>query len=1002
MASPPESTERLVRTWMASERDEEVAETISEISSGSTSLLNIVKALGEYLTSEEDKLRTKGVEFLSAVLSRCPADKINRQAAKVLTAFYCSKLEDFQNGLVSLTKFPSSTSEDTPGILDAIFMHVKMGGLVVSDRFHVFTIIDTLMARHRQAIQNMNDDFIGRYVALVNNEKDPQNLMLAFAIDRVILIEFDIANFVEPLFNITFCYFPISFRPHPDDPYGITTDDLRQMLRGCLNATPSFGPLAIPVFLEKLIAGSPMTKRDTLESMSLCFPVYGPALARSSARKLWNTLKLEIFQPMNSTIEELALKTMQDLVKTIYADQSTESADSDIVGLARDACEECIHILREPEKSQAKPAIKILCAFMSTTPSVSQYIVTQTAPHLIKLYTHPDNVAARPSVLLLLSDLIAAARDSMIVSSALKVPAARDPAFACLLGLVSTEKLLSNEELAFIVHNVDEILSEDSEEAEDASAPALQLLVTISQKASHLIKEQTLPLLFGMLPDDAPAREAVSERARVWRILSSLNTLCRQPELFETMVIRLTTKLDLLCLPSSVSKAASLDNQNREPRAAYAHSILTTLYQTLLGKVDEAHTDVAKYVESLLPRLFNLFIYSALVSNEENELIATDSRLITVAGQIIATVVQNVAAQRQDSYIKAVFSAYIEGDIKQISEGQHKIPTTSTFLPFTRDLVILLASAVIPLHKEIRIPVSDLNVLLSNLSAWSLVDNSTDLQRESAWKMISSILNKRSADTSTFIENMLQDFWPRYIADRALASENRNIAIKFWVWISKALLVCNHTQASQFTEVLFSVFDDEDIKWNAAKTFGDIVRTDVVLTKQNYAVIKMLYAQRFVGRILPRLIAGAKDPSEPEKQVSYLVALTSLISSIPKVLYVHEMSALIPLLVRGLDLPDHNIRGQVIDTFLTVADLDSADIVSDHVLSLITTMLKNSSVENMPSVKVRISALKYLGVLPSIVRYDILHPHKAGVIKQLAVSLDDPKRAVRKEAVEAR
>ncbi|KAJ3780088.1 Dos2-interacting transcription regulator of RNA-Pol-II-domain-containing protein [Lentinula aff. detonsa] len=314
------------------------------------SLLNVVKVLpvGEYLTSGEESLRTKGVEFLSAVLGRCPPEKMNRQAgmkyinlykdiaqrgiARVLTSFYCSKLEDSETvvpalkGLASLTKLPSSTSEDVPSILDAIFTHVKMKGLVQSVRFLVFTIIDTLMARHRQAMKDMNDEFIGRYIALVDGEKDPRNLLVAFAIDRVILIEFDIANFVEVCyaqlfpslyFNITFCYFPITFRPPPNDPYGITTDDLRQALRKCLNATPDFGPLAIPVFLEKLTAGSPTTKRDTLESMSMCFPVYGSALARSHARKIWNSLKLEIFQLIDSITEEFALRTTQDLVKTM-------------------------------------------------------------------------------------------------------------------------------------------------------------------------------------------------------------------------------------------------------------------------------------------------------------------------------------------------------------------------------------------------------------------------------------------------------------------------------------------------------------------------------------------------------------------------------------------------------------------------------------------------------------------------------------------------------------
>ena len=50
----------------------------------------------------------------------------------------------------------------------------------------------------------------------------------------------------------------------------------------------------------------------------------------------------------------------------------------------------------------------------------------------------------------------------------------------------------------------------------------------------------------------------------------------------------------------------------------------------------------------------------------------------------------------------------------------------------------------------------------------------------------------------------------------------------------------------------------------------------------------------------------------------------------------------------------------------------------------------------------RIGALKYLAVLPKIVRYDVLHPQKAMVLRELAKALDDPKRAVRKEAVDAR
>jgi DNA repair/transcription protein MET18/MMS19 len=43
----------------------------------------------------------------------------------------------------------------------------------------------------------MGDDFLRGYIELAEGEKDPRNLMLAFSIARVILIEFDFSNFVD-------------------------------------------------------------------------------------------------------------------------------------------------------------------------------------------------------------------------------------------------------------------------------------------------------------------------------------------------------------------------------------------------------------------------------------------------------------------------------------------------------------------------------------------------------------------------------------------------------------------------------------------------------------------------------------------------------------------------------------------------------------------------------------------------------------------------------------
>lgn len=233
----------------------------------------------------------------------------------------------------------------------------------------------------------------------------------------------------------------------------------------------------------------------------------------SSARKLWSSLKLEIFQPTDPETEEEALKATQVLIKTIYSDKVT---DTDIDGLAKDACEECIQILKEPEKSQAKPAIKVLCAFMSTTcqygldsiiglgltiawiASVSRYTLSHAVPHLTKLFADPDELPNKGPVLSLLSSLIAAARDSTVKAAnadeifllpfkdevlgvlitGLKAQSSLRPAIEALSGLVTTPGLLDDQEIGFVVQKVTEVISSQQDDPLGARCSSCRLFLS--------------------------------------------------------------------------------------------------------------------------------------------------------------------------------------------------------------------------------------------------------------------------------------------------------------------------------------------------------------------------------------------------------------------------------------------------------------------------------------------------------------------------------------------
>lgn len=43
----------------------------------------------------------------------------------------------------------------------------------------------------------MGEEFLAGYINLAEGEKDPRNLLVAFAIARVLLIEFDVSHHIE-------------------------------------------------------------------------------------------------------------------------------------------------------------------------------------------------------------------------------------------------------------------------------------------------------------------------------------------------------------------------------------------------------------------------------------------------------------------------------------------------------------------------------------------------------------------------------------------------------------------------------------------------------------------------------------------------------------------------------------------------------------------------------------------------------------------------------------
>jgi DNA repair/transcription protein MET18/MMS19 len=77
------------------------------------------------------------------------------------------------------------------------------------------------------------------FVQAMDGEKDPRNLLLCFKlVPAIVQTVPEYIQFEEDLFDITSCYFPITFTERADDPFAVKKSDLVRSLRGTMIASP--------------------------------------------------------------------------------------------------------------------------------------------------------------------------------------------------------------------------------------------------------------------------------------------------------------------------------------------------------------------------------------------------------------------------------------------------------------------------------------------------------------------------------------------------------------------------------------------------------------------------------------------------------------------------------------------------------------------------------------------------------------------------------------------
>ncbi|XP_047281579.1 MMS19 nucleotide excision repair protein homolog isoform X9 [Homo sapiens] len=282
-AAPMGALWGLVHDFVVGQQEGPADQVAADVKSGNYTVLQVVEALGSSLENPEPRTRARAIQLLSQVLLHCHTLLLEKEVVHLIL-FYENRLKDHHlvipsvlQGLKALSLCVALPPGLAVSVLKAIFQEVHVQSLPQVDRHTVYNIITNFMR---------------------TREEGP---------------------FVEELFEVTSCYFPIDFTPPPNDPHGIQREDLILSLRAVLASTPRFAEFLLPLLIEKVDSEVLSAKLDSLQTLNACCAVYGQKELKDFLPSLWASIRRESSQ--RRTILEMLLGFLKLQQKWSYEDK---------------------------------------------------------------------------------------------------------------------------------------------------------------------------------------------------------------------------------------------------------------------------------------------------------------------------------------------------------------------------------------------------------------------------------------------------------------------------------------------------------------------------------------------------------------------------------------------------------------------------------------------------------------------------------------------------------
>ncbi|XP_020033309.2 MMS19 nucleotide excision repair protein homolog isoform X1 [Castor canadensis] len=1001
----------LVQDFVIGQQESPADQVAADVKSGSYTVLQVVEALGSSLENPEPRTRARGIQLLSQVLLQCHPLLLEKEVVHLIL-FYENRLKDHHlvipsvlQGLRALSLCVALPPGLAVSVLKAIFQEVHVQSLPQVDRHIVYSIITNFMQTREEELKGLGADFTFGFIQVMDGEKDPRNLLVAFRIvHELISREYSLGPFVEELFEVTSCYFPIDFTPPPNDSHGIQRDDLILSLRAVMASTPQFAEFLLPLLIEKVDSEIMSAKLDSLQTLNACCAVYGQKELKDFLPSLWASIRREVFQTASERVEAEGLAALHSLTACLSRSVLRADAEDLLDSFLSNILQDCRHHLCEPDMKLVWPSAKLLQAAASASARACDHITSNVLPLLLEqFYKHSQSNQRRTILEMILGFLKLQQKwsyedkDEMPLSGfkdqlcSLVFMALTDPStqlqlvgIRTLTVLGAQPDLLSSGDVELAVGHLFRLsfLEEDSQSCRVAALEASGTLATLYPGAfsSHLVPKLAKEINRGdsdLTRDDGPTK--CSQYLRCLQVLSAIST--------HASIVKETLPLLLQHL-WQVNKGNMVAGSNE----------VIAICQSLQQVAEKCQQDPQScwyFHETAVPCLLALAVQASMPEKEPPVLrkVLLEDGVLSAMASVIGTATTHLSPELAAQSVTCIVPLFLDGNTSFLPENSF----SSRFQPFQagslqqRRLVTLLMAFVCSLPRNVEIP--QLNRLMRELLELSCC-HSCSFSSTAAAKCFAGLLNKHPAG------QQLDEFLQLAVdtVDAHLGSQpSRSQAFTLLLWVTKALVLRYHPLSSCLTARVMGLLSDPELGPAAADGFSLLMSdcTDV-LTRAGHAEVRIMFRQRFFTDNVPALVQGFHAAPQDVKP-NYLKGLSHVLNKLPKPVLLPELPTLLSLLLEALSCPDSVVQLSTLSCLQPLL-LEAPQVMSLHVDTLVTKFLNLSS---SPSMAVRIAALQCMHALTRLPT-PVLLPYKLQVIRALAKPLDDKKRLVRKEAVSAR